>query len=279
MTLPYLLALTLALTPSLAGQPGETQIGGLLDGSDAVIDGFTKARDGIDNQSMAPVSSGPRFAYQYVVACSGNTPEGGGLDNICINATEACPDGYWQYWLFRSPASVEPARWEQIGTRCLTAAEAAAAAPEFPGFTQADLQRLPLTAGTPRLQPGNGYALVGVGTNVYADAAPVELDTAVVGFPVRVRATPERYSWTFGDGATLGPTTDAGAPYPDLRLTHTYTSPGAYGITLTTHYSGEYSVAGGAWLPIDGEAQVTSTPVPVEVLAGRNALVDGVVAG
>ena len=229
--------------------------------------------------SVALIPDQPTYAYRNVVACSGNTPNAGGLDNLCTNATTACPDGYWQYWLFRSPAGVDPAQWQQVGTRCLTAAEAAAAAPEFPGLTQADLQRLPLPSGTPRLQPDNGYALVGVGTNVYADAAPVELDTVVVGFPVRVRATPERFSWAFGDGASLGPTTDPGAPYPDLRLTHAYRAPGAYDVTLTTHYTGEYSVAGGAWLPIDGEAQVTSAPVAVEVLAGRSALVDGVLAG
>lgn len=68
-------------------------------------------------------------------------------------------------------------------------------------------------------------------------------------------------------------TTDPGAPYPDLRTTHTYTTPGAHTITLTTAYTGQYSVTGGPWLPIDGQAQVPSPPVPLTALTGRNHLV------
>ena len=115
--------------------------------------------------------------------------------------------------------------------------------------------------------------LVGVPTNVYASAEPVTLDTELLGFPVQVRATPSRYSWDFGDGNAHGPTEDAGAPYPDLRITHEYASSGVHGVRLTTYYSGEYSVAGGPWLPVPGEAGVTSGAVDVEALAGRNRLV------
>lgn len=172
-----------------------------------------------------------------------------------------------------------PPRWQQLGTRCVAPAAAAVPAPQFPGFTLADFRRLPLPAGTAKVEPDNGYTLVGVPTNVYADVRPVELATQVVGFPVRVRATPSHYVWAFGDGATTGPTEDAGAPYPELRLAHTYTGTGTFPITLTTRYSGEYSVGGGAWLPIDGEAEVTSAPLPVEVLEGRNALVGDLAQG
>jgi hypothetical protein len=143
----------------------------------------------------------------------------------------------------------------------------------FPGFTLADFQRLPLPAGQPRIEPGNGYTLVNIATNVYAEAQPVTLGTQLLGFPVQVRATPTRYSWDFGDGATLGPTTEPGAPYPALTVTHEYTEAGRFPITLTTYYRGEYSVAGGPWLPINGEAEVSSAAIPVEALTGRNMLV------
>jgi len=77
----------------------------------------------------------------------------------------------------------------------------------------------------------------------------------------------------FGDGNHYGPHADAGAPYPALRITNTYAEPGTYDITLTTYYTGEYSVAGGPWLPVPGKAQVTSPPAQVQALAGRNRLV------
>ena len=149
----------------------------------------------------------------------------------------------------------------------------------FPGFTLADFQRLPLPAGTPNIEPDNGYTLVNVPTNVYAKAEPVTLATQLVGFPVQVRATPSRFAWTFGDGESLGPTEEAGAPYPALTVTHEYRKSGQFPITLTTYYTGEYSVAGGPWLPIAGEAQVASAPVAVEALRGTNHLVAGEAAG
>ncbi|MFZ5870526.1 MAG: PKD domain-containing protein, partial [Actinomycetota bacterium] len=167
---------------------------------------------------------------------------------------------------------VQPRAWSLVGQRCQGPTDSASPQ-EIPAFTLADFQRLPLPAGTPNVQPDNGYTLVGVPTNVYATAEPVTLDTTLLGFPVQVRATPSRYAWDFGDGNGHGPTSEPGAPYPALTITHTYERADRYPITLTTYYTGEYSVAGGPWLPIAGEAQVTSAPVDVEALAGRNRLV------
>jgi PKD repeat protein len=113
-----------------------------------------------------------------------------------------------------------------------------------------------------------------VPTNVYVDADPVTLPTELLGFPVRVRATPARFHWRFGDGTTLT-TRDSGAPYPDMTTTHTYTQPRKARITLTTIYTGEYSVAGGPFQPIVGTATVTSPAAPLTVLAAENQLTPG----
>jgi PKD domain len=94
----------------------------------------------------------------------------------------------------------------------------------------------------------------------------------LLGLAVRVRATPVEYRWDFGDGGELV-TADPGAAYPDLRTTHTYAASGRRVITLSTVYRGEYSVAGGPWVPVDGTATVSSLPVPLQVLATRNHLV------
>jgi len=220
------------------------------------------------------VSREPTHEYRFLPACEGNDANVEGADAGCAQAEAACPDDQVSHWLFQRPVGVLSAPWVHVTARCLGAEEAAdPASIALPAFTLADFQRLPLPAGTPNIEPSNGYTLVGVPTNVYADAEPVTLDTELLGFPVQVRATPSRYSWDFGDGNAHGPTEDAGAPYPDLRITHEYASSGVHGVELTTYYSGEYSVAGGPWLPVPGEAEVTSGAVDVEALAGRNRLV------
>ena len=111
-------------------------------------------------------------------------------------------------------------------------------------------------------------------TNVFASSTePVVLTTTVLGQPVQVRATPARWSWDFGDGTVVGPTTDPGAAYPALTNTHAYAERGDYEIVMTTHYTGEFSLDGATWYPIQGEAQVDSAPVAVTAMAGRNVLV------
>jgi PKD repeat protein len=141
----------------------------------------------------------------------------------------------------------------------------------LPVFGVEDFRRLPLPAGVVHVQPPNGRTLVNVPTNVYVDADEVVLPTQLLGFPVRVRATPARFTWRFGDGHAMT-TTDRGAPYPDMTTTHTYTRPQTARIALTTVYTGEYSVAGGPFQPIDGTATVQSPAAALTVLAAENRL-------
>lgn len=230
----------------------------------------------------AEAAPGPVRVVTFVVACPGNGPGADERTGVLCDAArlgcQATPDpGDILYWRWPGTRAVDGTVAHDtgaVGTVCLGPQEAAeGAAVAVPDFTLADFRRLPLPAGTPGVQPATGRVLVNVPTNVYVDAAVVVLDTVLVGLPVQVRATPAQYSWDFGDGGRLGPTSDPGAPYPDLRTTHTYTAGGQYAITLTTAYTGEYAVAGGPWLPIDGQAEVASEPVPVTVLTGRNRLV------
>jgi hypothetical protein len=202
------------------------------------------------------------------------------LDSACPEALTLCAStaepNDMMFWVFLGPAGVaqpEPAQLVRVGQRCLAAGEAAAA-DAVPAFTARDFRRLPLPAGGVNVQPPNGRTLINVPTNVFVDADVTVIDTTLLGLPVRVRATPVRYRWSFGDGADLL-TEDPGAAYPDLRTTHTYTTPGQRQLQLATVYTGEYSVAGGPWLPIDGEATVTSPAVTLTVLAARSLLVGG----
>lgn len=183
------------------------------------------------------------------------------------------------FFVWQAPAvdGVASGAYTQAGRQCMVApppgqpAVPGAAEPVvLPVMTQADFQRLPLPAGVSSVQPASGEVLVDMPTNTFAEAEPVELETDLLGFPVTVRATPVAYTWDYGDGTVVGPTSDPGAPWPDLRVTHTYASAGTYAITLTTHYEGEYSVLDGPFLPVDGQAEVTSEPQDVVTYQGRN---------
>jgi hypothetical protein len=214
---------------------------------------------------------------RLIPACPGNSPAAADPTYpSCASASQYCASTQQQgtsFWLFTRPVD-QDVGWRLAGQQCLGAADAAAlAAAPVPVVTADDFRRLPLPAGVVHIQPGNGRTLVNVPTNVYLNVSTVILPTVVLGQAVRVRGIPVDYRWSFGDGSVLR-TSDPGAPYPDLRTTHVYTAPGVVPIGLSTTYRGEYSVAGGPWLPIDGTAQVVTPPVDLTVVTTRGELVD-----
>jgi hypothetical protein len=244
-------------------------------GGDGVIDvlGHRDRPGGGDRDSRS--SSGRQVLV--VPACAGNEPAAGLLDASCLQALAMCastaaPDDVMM-WVFSGPPGVSvpsPGQWARVAARCLRPAVAARLQGR-PVFSVSDFRRLPLPAGGVRVQPANLVTLVNVPTNVFVDAPVRVLETSLLGFPVRVRVTPRLFRWGFGDGRQLV-TEDPGAAFPDLRVTHTYLTEGSVRVDLVTEYSGEYSVAGGAWLPVDGTAQVASAPVTLTVLAAHNEL-------
>ena len=215
----------------------------------------------------------------FIPACLGNTPDTvRSRDALCAEATQACETtpnptdiAFWVFLAPAGPPAPGPNDFRYANqTVCRGVRDIPAAA--VPVLTANDFRRLPIPPGRVHIEPPDLRTLINVPTNVYVEAAPVLLPTTLLGLPVRVRATPARYAWAFGDGATLS-TSDPGAAYPDLRTTHTYRQPGRVQVRLRTAYDGEYSVAGGPWLAVDGQAQVTGPAVPLTVLAARNVLV------
>lgn len=230
------------------------------------------------------ISSGPRMRrpgrgarveITYVPACQGNGPDpASSTDGSCPQALVMCAStpavDDLMFWRFERVVGPPPGPWRRTGATCLRRSQVPAAV--VPGFTAADFRRLPLPAGGVHVQPGTLRTLVNVETNVYVSARAVTLRTTVVGRPVRVRATPVGFRWSFGDGGVLA-TTDPGGAYPAMTTTHVYRRPGVVAVGLVTRYRGEYSVAGGPWLPVDGEAEVASSPVRVTVVQARAELV------
>ncbi|WP_427173718.1 hypothetical protein [Arthrobacter sp. 92] len=115
------------------------------------------------------------------------------------------------------------------------------------------------------------HTLRGAETNVYANAEEQQFDVIILGQRIHIIATPAQYSFDYGDGASLGPTTSAGGPLPQerwgekTRTSHIYGQTGDYRIVLTTHFQGTYSVNDGPPLPIPGQGQFGSPPQTISV--------------
>ncbi len=249
-----------------------------------LIDGGARvagvARAGGQGASPGGSRAGAARMVLFTPGCPGNEPTGDRsattiVDALCPQAIALCaatpvPDDvmYWVFSIARPPAPGE--RWRQDGSLCLRRTQVPRSA--VPALTVRELRDLPLPAGRVRVEPASMRTLVNVETNLFVDARPVTLTTTLVGVPVRVRATPERFEWSYGDGDVLV-TTDAGAPYPAMPTAHVFARHGPSVVRLRTVYTGEYSVSGGPWTPVIGEAFVDSDPVTVQVFEAVSHLV------
>lgn len=139
---------------------------------------------------------------------------------------------------------------------------------------QTEWDSLAPTAPPLNLQPGTGWVYATVPTIAFTDDEPLIHDATLLGVPVRIRATPAEFAWSWGDGSETV-TADAGSPYPDYSLSHTYLYvEGAVEVALVTTWSGDYSVNGGPWIDIEGTITTLSGPVAVEVYDPQSRLVD-----
>src|SRR3954470_6829383 len=90
------------------------------------------------------------------------------------------------------------------------------------------------------------------------------------GFTVDIVATASAFTWDTGDGTVLQ-TTDPGAPYPDHTISHDYRS-GTYTASLTTTWSGTFSVDGGATADVPGTTTTAGPPATFSVLQASPVL-------
>ncbi|MFC8411469.1 hypothetical protein [Arthrobacter sp. NPDC057259] len=129
---------------------------------------------------------------------------------------------------------------------------------------------MPINPGQATAQP-SPHTLRGAETNFFAQSAAQQFDITILNQAVHVTATPVQYIWTYGDGTSLGPTPAAGGPLPQERwgektsTSHAYAETGDFGVVLTTHFQGTYSVNGGPPLPIPGQGQFSGPSQTVSV--------------
>jgi hypothetical protein len=141
-----------------------------------------------------------------------------------------------------------------------------------PGMVASALQIIPLPPSQLQVQPANGRTLVNFETNFFTDAAPFDRTVTLLGQRVDLHIVPSGFGWRFGDGEALS-TTDAGAPYPDLRITHAYQRKGGVAPSVDTTYTATYRVNGGPWADVPGSVTVPGLPVGLEVLTATPVLV------
>ncbi|GAA4283877.1 hypothetical protein GCM10022261_14080 [Brevibacterium daeguense] len=151
---------------------------------------------------------------------------------------------------------------------------APAAAPT-PVVTEEDFQNFEIPPSTLHSWP-DSWAVTQRKTAFWADSLVRYIDLELLGTPVRVRATPVAYSWDFGDGAVKRTTSPGTRPrsVQDAQIHHTYSTAGDVTVTLTTFYSGMFSVNGGDWLIIPGQAAVSSPPLDLTVYRYHKFLVE-----
>lgn len=154
---------------------------------------------------------------------------------------------------------------EHVAFDCRPVSEAnstSAAEPVVITVTQRDFASMPVKPLEASAGPPDGWLPVNMLNVLYADPEDQVLETELLDTPVSVRATPTSYHWDLGDGNTI--TTDnPGEPYPSTEISATYAQEGWYDITLTTTFSGQFSVDGGPWQDIDGTIEVASDPIPL----------------
>ena len=163
-----------------------------------------------------------------------------------------------------------------LGVRCARPGtpEAAEAAPVVITVTREDFAKMPVKPLQANAGPQDGWLPVNMVNVLYTEPTTQELSVELLDTPVAIRATPVSYHWDLGDGNTID-TEKPGKPYPSEEISSTYAYEGWYDVTLTTTFTGEFSVNGGEWEPIDGTIEVESEPIAIYSKSLESRLVDG----
>jgi len=120
-----------------------------------------------------------------------------------------------------------------------------------------------LPTGGISYQP-NYQPLINVPVYFWNDMPPIfRSKVDLIGEVIDVTMRPS-FTWAFGDGGFTS-TTDPGGPYPNGKVTHTYSRPGVYPVILITTWGGTFS-HNGIERAITGEIKKT-TALTITVVA------------
>ncbi len=131
-------------------------------------------------------------------------------------------------------------------------------------ITLEEFQKQPVLAATILSQPSN-FGLRNAHSNIYAKAQDQEFAFDFQDASIVLKARPVSYRWDYGDGFSTTTSTPGGpiienAFNTPTATSHQYAQTGDFQVTVTTFFAGDYSVDGGPFQPVAGEAAVVSAP-------------------
>lgn len=227
-------------------------------------------------EDAQPVSKRPVWEYRETLGCgSQSDPDAANDLTSCSLALSQCAPvngrGVNQLYVWRRLAGTT--QWFWSGTSCGTAnlPNTVQAAPAVPTLDQIVLafRELPFAKPTVNVQPEGDVTLVNLPTYFEAqwptaNLAPGDVSKKVqlLSWSIEFKINPASYNYSFGDGSESDWTDDLGGPYPEGLIRHTYTEPNpAAAVKVDATLTGSYRVNGGAWVDLDGVADLQDEPV------------------
>ena len=209
-------------------------------------------------QTRAYIVSHSDHTFSVDAACK--------TDNAVCPETPTCRDGL-VYNVFEDGTLLS---WQS----CLTQHQADRINGLTPGLVRHAFRRLSWPASHLVVQPPRGKTLVNFDTNFYTtNTHPSTRTVTLIGQQVTIEATPTEYTWHFGGTDGDLTTSDPGAAYPDLRITHRYTLVGSVTPSVDTRYAGRFRVGNGAWQAIPDTLTVPGEPVDLQIVSATPHLV------
>ena len=265
--------------PEIRANRGET---GMTLSAHFILDGKTQT----PIAKLGEPSVEDPYQYKADLRCSLGGPGAREMGCLTLECPPKTPDGEKGspvIWLKAPKAITNPTftDWQPVDGKpaCLYDAEPGNVLADIAARILNDFRQLPINPGTLETQPFP-HTLKGGPTNFYTTATQQTFDLTILGQTVHLTATPTSHTYTFGDGTTLGPTPTTGYPIPETewlttntRTSHAYTETGNYQATITTNFTGTYSVNNGPPLPINGTLNLTTPPKTIHVWKTERALV------
>ena len=226
----------------------------------------------------------PHYEYRTLADCDEAIPGTPNQDVQCTKSLKACPPDtvgplarVWRQAVLNARV-VEP--WNSVGLTCHTDVAPGAR----PTLTMADLKaqfmRTPWSKPQISSQPAGNTTLVNLRTFYKVNWAPNgfqpgEIDRSVLrGIPVQIRPKLVGFTYVFGDGSTVGPTTSAGGVYPDGDITHVYRVKGQFPVHVDTTFGADFSLDGRTWDQIPSTVTVPGPSTTVTVREAKGVLVN-----
>ncbi|GAA2950064.1 hypothetical protein ACFO7V_16040 [Glutamicibacter bergerei] len=144
-------------------------------------------------------------------------------------------------------------------------------------ITPSEFRSFPILGSVLQSEPQK-FSLRNGHTHLWAAGETQTFNTDIQGIATTLRAIPIGWNWKYGDGTTRN-LDFPGEPAPNHTLrdetptSHSYKETGTYSVGLTTLFRGEFSVDGGPWQSIPGQAAVPSDPIEIDVWRTKKELI------